>query len=53
MNLEIQIQFEEDPVAPEIYYCYSEKELEKIINKMVTNSDKILSVFVSDLNGSK
>ena len=38
MNLEIQIQFEDDPINPETVSCQTIEELEKIINRLFNSS---------------
>ena len=50
MNLELQIQFAEDPNNIEIVNCQAVEELEKIINQIVKNSDDVINVKITDMS---
>ncbi len=49
MNLEIQIQFESDPYNIEIIDIETVRELEKIINQIIKNSDDVINVKITDM----
>ena len=50
MNLELQIQFNEDPNNIEIVNCQAVEELEKIINQIVKNSNNIINVKITNMS---
>ena len=50
MNLELQIQFNEDPNNIEIVTCQDIQDLEKIINQIIKNSDNVINVKITDMS---